>query len=569
MSDATFSEKIEAKETPLSNLFSENFMFNIPVYQRPFSWTADNFDALFDDIANAMQNNMAQYFLGSVLLQQTSKNVYSVVDGQQRLTALTILLAVIRDATKNDRLKESITSYLYQKDDPFKDIPEVMRVTPWIELKDLFKEYVYKTGGTLEYFSRIIEPKKYKDEDDPRYHLWEAIDTFNDKLDGFTEVESFVKYLLTRVYIVYIKTNSQASAFRLFSVMNARGLPLGPSDLLKSENLEAIADDAKRDRYAQIWRDIEEEIGREEFGSVIAFIRTIKMKEKAELGIYEEFQNIFRSGLLTRGTQFIDYLKEISDIYGEKIIDKELKTKNVSDNNDYRVSIDNMQRFVPFSEWIPPLLAFHQKFKSDEALIKFLRKLEKRVVIDWTMGFSGTERMTRLNKIIRLVDETKSLDEALGSIDPASNEELESLSVQINHPRIYSIYQGKLAKYLLLRIDKESWEIENFSGYPGLVTVEHILPQNPPSDSKWLASFNKEQREEWTSALGNLVLLSGRKNSKAQNYDFDKKKQIYNGQKGSGFKITQKMDDYADWTPEALKKRHQDLAWTAMQVFTG
>ena len=83
----------------------------------------------------------------------------------------------------------------------------------------------------------------------------------------------------------------------------------------------------------------------------------------------------------------------------------------------------------------------------------------------------------------------------------------------LNDSQLYSAYGGKLAKYLLLRIDKELWELENFPGYPGTVTVEHVLPQNPPRDSQWTKTFNDKGRYEWTNRLGNLVLLSRRKNS--------------------------------------------------------
>jgi len=64
----------------------------------------------------------------------------------------------------------------------------------------------------------------------------------------------------------------------------------------------------------------------------------------------------------------------------------------------------------------------------------------------------------------------------------------------------------------------ERWELENFPGYPGTITVEHILPRNPPENSEWVKLFTEEERDEWTDKLGNLVLLSRRKNSRAQNY---------------------------------------------------
>jgi hypothetical protein len=182
------SGKIEAKEIMVGNLFSENFMFKIPIYQRPFSWNSDHFHDLFDDISGSMETGHEQYFLGSILLQRTGKNYYDLVDGQQRITALTILLSVIKDTTSNKNLSNKIMSYIYQEQDSFKEIPDVMRITPWDELKDLFKNYIYQMDGTKNFVVDFDEKIKYKDKEDPRYHIYEAIQTFNEELSSVREL---------------------------------------------------------------------------------------------------------------------------------------------------------------------------------------------------------------------------------------------------------------------------------------------------------------------------------------------------------------------------------------------
>ena len=109
--------KIEAKEVKVGEIFSPSFMFKIPIYQRNFSWNYDDFDVLFEDIAESMDTGQRQYFLGSILIQETkSKNLFEVVDGQQRLTCLAILFAVIRDSLKDESLKGTLQEYLYQSE---------------------------------------------------------------------------------------------------------------------------------------------------------------------------------------------------------------------------------------------------------------------------------------------------------------------------------------------------------------------------------------------------------------------------------------------------------------------
>ena len=573
------STKIEADEIKVGRLFSDQFLFSLPIYQRPFSWAEENFENFFEDISNAIEDGLEEYFIGSILLQQKDGNSYYVVDGQQRITTIAILFAVIRDGSEKEGLRESLQSYIYQKGDPYKKIPDVVRIEPWEDMKSSFYDYIYKQDKTKQFLTDIEEKAvKYKDQKDPKYHLYEAIKTFYGKLEAKAKkyddqaamekfVDNFVTYLNNNVSLVCIKTGSQTSAFRLFSVLNSRGLPLGVSDLLKSENLEAIDDEAKRKEYAEIWRDIEEEIGREELQNVIGFIRTIKKKEKARKGMYDEFQEIFQENKITKGIPFIDYLKSIENLYRVKVLEPSVNLEGAP-KNEYKNSVDLMRRFIPFSDWIPPLLAFRYKFDSDDGLLRFLTRLEKKTVLEWATRYTPTERITSLNKIIEVVDTTSNPQEVIDGIEVPRREDIESrLNEILNDPNLYSTYGGRLARYILLRIDVEDWELENFTGYPGTLTVEHILPQNPGPSSEWARIFNDEEKEGWTNKLGNLVLLSGRKNSKARNYDFQEKKDVYFKGKATAFRITRALEPIPNWDLKALKNRHREMTNKFREIF--
>jgi uncharacterized protein with ParB-like and HNH nuclease domain len=555
------------------------------------SWEKDNFEQLFEDIKDAIDVGEKQYFLGSILLQEreNESNSYDLVDGQQRISSLAILMAVIRDTTENQNLKTKLASYLYQEEDPFKKIPAEMRIMPWEDLRNLFISYVYETDGTKRYLKEFENNTiKYNDSQDPKYHLYEAISVFNEKIAGGLNdsfLEKYITYLLNNVYLVYIKTGSFASAYRLFSVLNTRGLGLYTSDLLKSENVGEIKDEALRLQYANLWRDIENKIGRDELENVIAFIRTIKLKDKARLSIYDEYKKyIYAANILKRGKEFIDHLKEIADIYKEKIVEGEI-VSNAAKKGEYKNIVALMRRFVPFLDWMPPLIAFYNKFKVDEPMPDFVQRLEKKVIIEWVAGFSLSERQTSLNKIIRLIDEETNpvnVNEKLlfykpdeitagrpaRSVDYGQKSQIEAiLADRLNDSQFYSIYGGKVARYLLLRIDLNNWELENFPGYPGTITVEHILPQGPEKESEWTDLFTEDQRRSWTNRIGNLVLLSGGKNSKARNFEFKTKKDAYFKGKSTAFKITQYLEGVEKWTLDELEKRHWKLIQDATEIF--
>ena len=569
MKSESMGSWLEAKEIKVGDLFSEQFIFKIPIYQRPLSWYRDKFGQLIDDICDAMKSGESQYFLGSVILHEIEDRKYDLVDGQQRLMSLAVLLAVIRDLIDDVDSKSTIQSYILQKEDKFRAIPEVMRITPWEELKEFFKKYVYTNGETPVFLEDFENRKiRYVDEQDPKYHLYEAVSIFKERLSISIrpeELEEFLKYLLNNVYLVYIRTSAVSSAFRLFNVLNTRGLSLSAADILKSENLGSIADEGLRYKYAKIWRELEEDLGRIELNEVIGFVRTIRAKEKARLSMYDEYRKLFNVGTVERGTKFFDLISNMAKIYDEKVLNGTIISGDKGKQNKYKMTVDLMRRFIPFSDWIPPLLAFHNKFSSDEVLSDFLFNLEKKAFLEWAIGFTYTERITSMNRIIRLVDDTNAPEDVLkkmllsvGEGKPQANAK-EDFITKLDDAQFYSLYGRRFAKYALLRIDMEMWEIENFPGYPGMVTVEHILPRTPPEDSEWMRIFSSDERLQWTNKLGNLVLLSGRKNSAARNYDFETKKQKYFKGKSTPFMVTREIEKNENWNMYNLKQRHNEL----------
>lgn len=138
----------------------------------------------------------------------------------------------------------------------------------------------------------------------------------------------------------------------------------------------------------------------------------------------------------------------------------------------------------------------------------------------------------------------------------------------LDNEQFYKLKGGKLAKYTLLRLDMELWDLTVFQGYSGPVTVEHILPVTPQEKSEWVRIFDDTARKKWTNKLGNLVLLSGSKNSSAGNLDFNKKIEVYIKKQCSPFRLTQKLvEEFQRWDLENLQKRHQELIKRVEEIY--
>ena len=131
------------------------------------------------------------------------------------------------------------------------------------------------------------------------------------------------------------------------------------------------------------------------------------------------------------------------------------------------------------------------------------------------------------------------------------------------------VYLHDARLYILLRLDASLSGGEASYEYH-TITVEHVLPQNPPDGSRWTEWFpSQELRDSWVHRLANLVLLSRRKNSAAQNFDFDKKKTTYFTSSGgvSPFVLTTQVLKQAEWTPEILETRERELVAKLKQVW--
>ena len=585
---------IRAEQITIGDLF-KRFMFVIPKFQRPFSWTGEHFEKLFTDIYDAMKDGQEGYFLGSMVFWHDEKqggNIYQVIDGQQRLASLTILIAMLRDQISKEDDKRKLHILVYEEGNEYLGVPSKERLSVWEELQEYFKKYIYTIGGTIRFLNGL-KNKRIRIDRESMYHLKEAIETFSRLIDesmrNEEELKNFAKYLIQKVYVVSIRTDSLGSAIRLFNVLNTRGLPLSPSDIIKAVNLEAIKDESERERYADKWIEIENDLGREELENLLSLIRFIYAKDKARKSLSEEYEQLYKRNI-SKGKEFINLLDEYRTIYKRNIIHSDGDWTSTSNMlgirlGRYIILIDMLKQYYPVKEWIAPLLYFYKRFPDDESYLEFFEKLEKKLIIDWLAELSSTEIITRLSWILRLIEEASEPSEVLAKmynyippetrirgrvINYNNRDEVDKIIEQALNRRDFARWKaGKPAKYLLLRVDFEHQSSEEQVPRYNLssITLEHILPRNPPPDSDWVKKFDELTRYEWTDRLGNLVLISGRKNAKASNYDFKKKKEKYLDKAAKTLAITQEVLKYEDWTPKTLKERHKILIERIKKIY--
>ena len=495
---------IKAEEKQLERIFSDDYLFEIPDYQRPYAWTTEQTGELLDDLLTTMDADGDSYFLGSiVLIKDPDEAPAEVVDGQQRLTTLTILFCVLRELTGNDSHRDELDTYVRAKGKPLAGIEDRFRLSLREQDRDVFRKNVQDTGrlkGFVNGHAQLLDSQRHVREN--ASYLWGKLASADQ-----ARCEQLARFLIKRCYLVVVSAFDRESAYRIFSVMNDRGLNLSATDILKAEIIGGIDRD-RRSAYTNEWVTIEEDLGREDFRDLFAHIRMIHVKSKARGNLTREF----REGVLqaVSGVEFIDHtLTPMANAY--RIVSRADygSTDNPAAVNSHLRHLGRIDNF----DWVPPAIAFFCRHPNDhEALVTFTRDLERFAYAMFILRWNINDRIARYSGILQEIEQGVDLHSKASRLQLSDKEKTAVLEA-LNGP-IY--LQTRVCMPLLLRLN--SLLAEPGATYEQKVlSIEHVLPQTPADGSAWLEWFpDAEERELWTHKLANLVLLSRRKNTQAK-----------------------------------------------------
>jgi len=222
-------------------------------------------------------------------------------------------------------------------------------------------------------------------------------------------------------------------------------------------------------------------------------------------------------------------------------------------NNNFNNLLNIMKKTLPADYWIAPLLLYFNKF-GDEDILMFLRKLDNKFSYDWIVGYTPTKRIENINKILKEIEKAKTSKELLRN-------DIFQLDInQLVNILSDDIYGKRFTKYILLKLDYLYIDEDGKLDIPNIISIEHILPQNPEENSQWVRDFSDEERKELTHKIGNLILISRRKNSSLGRKDFEIKKIKYFKDKINMFPNSLRvMNKYTKWTPKEIRENQKEI----------
>lgn len=539
-------EKIDVELKPLEGILANNKLFyQIPDYQRPYSWDKENLSELVDDLTNSYMNNKDEgYFCGSLVLVD-NKERFDIIDGQQRITTFIILACVFRDLYKD--LKEQATDYIKASIQDKYDINKrKLRFLTGENYQIDFEQTILKGISFKEKvnFDREFAKNRYLQN---AHYLKQFIQEVIDKNN--IDPSDFVTWIFDHVVLTVITTKSVDNAIRIFNVLNDRGMPLSPIDILKSSLMTKLSPEDRRAFKAK-WEVINQKIDETEEFSMEDMLNTYlyyKLGSNPSTRIDKELLAIF-------AREETDPLTVISDI--NKF------------SEAYISAIETENKYIYLLRYLPHRIYWHS-ILSTATFLNYSKIDELRQVLvsyyyyNWIAGATVARLKQTSYNILKAVKRNQSIDE----IKDICLKNMSAYNTKSYFEAECSgdlVYGKKWDKALLLLVEYFSQDesVQKFIQISPKIHIEHILPQTPDNDnSSWNEIFNESERKELTNSLANLTLLSMRKNIQAQNYSFVEKKNAYQAKDNliTSFVITQDLLKYDDWTPSTINERKNKL----------
>ncbi|WP_024948506.1 DUF262 and DUF1524 domain-containing protein [Helicobacter pylori] len=532
---------------------SQERQFVIPIYQRLYSWEKEQCKQLWDDIIKiGGDDKMDEHFIGFIVFvhdgaYSTSHNELLIIDGQQRLTTITLLLTALRNHW-SDKRKEIEDHYLINSD---KDGDKKFRLILSESDKDTLLSLIDKDRRKpSEPSSKIVE----------NFKLFEKWVSNTDKLETIFKG-------LEKLMIVEVSLERKDDPQLIFESMNSKGIELTQTDLIRNYIIMETESEKQEGFYNKYWRAMEEEFKQDKklFDRFVRHYLTIKTREIPNISkVYAALKDYQQK----EGIGIEDLLKDLQKYCGYfcQIAFKKESDKDLNKALGFLVDLEEMDVIYPlllelYSDYSDGVLS-KADFRRSIALIESY--ICRRAVCG--LGINSLNKVfPSFTRYIQKDEYFKSLEAHFGYLTEKqrfpNNDEFKDLFITID------FYNFQKKKYFFERL-------ENFDRkervYTHEYTIEHIMPQKLTEDTEeWkrdLGENFKEIHDKYLHTIGNLTLTGY--NSEYSNKSFQKKRDMEKGFKDSPLRLNQGLRDLESFGEEEIKKRANDLADLALKIWT-
>lgn len=540
--------QFDSKKEYVARLLDEGQKFIIPEYQRPYRWTKDECETLWNDILGVFGDgsNVEEYFLGSIVTYKNDNGGLEIIDGQQRITTLTLLFRAFYEcfshgiAQKNQFFLVGFGKCIWEID---------FKKGLIFENNHLNSKVITDNNNDIlkNILSEKIDITKIKNNNSnyAKNYIF-----FYEKLREFIVNEPLLfeklceMFLQKKLFVLLVVCDSQESAMTIFNTLNSRGLPLSNADILKGYIYKKVKN---KEKFANDWKDIETKI--EESDNIkdldflfLQYMHIIRAENEdtntTTQGVLpfftktdkKEYYGALQNWLYKPET--IPFISNLADFW--------IKPKNyLSDKSSRYINIlnlfqnDTWKFFVSYLVWRNKD-CFNDNFDKDkfsEEFDKYLPKLIKVI----TLHFINKNASTNVIKDIVFkmnVSLKKNNEENFPEIQQSIPEKEIFLDIMKN----FDTRKIKYILFLYAYIYSEFKEDINASD----LEVEHILPKEWQNMD--VSDFDEESHKKYVEKIGNKILLDKKSNIKCSNNFFAKKQEIYKKIYDKGYNLKEVYD---------------------------
>ncbi len=547
----------------LNDIFANGRRYKVPEFQRDYSWNEEQWDDLWTDILTVRRYGIVHY-MGAIVLQDYKNKTYSVIDGQQRLATLSIVaLAVIKriqglieagvEPEANTQRRERLLSqYVGEKD------AVSLRYANKLELNENNDSF-YRSF--LVQLRPPVNPHRLPNSDKLlhkafAYFSQKTSELFSDSASGESLADFIQNQVAEKLLFIQIVVEDQLSAYTVFETLNARGIELTVTDLLKNYLLSLTAQSRiDRQQAKEQWQRIIRITDLDAFPKFLRYYWNSRYELVRKDGLFKALRNSVSTA--EQAFALLDEVEKAAAVYAA--------LENPHDelwagSKEMRRRVSEMKIFNVTQPYSLLLITYERLPAEFEAVLRFCAVISFRYNV--IGGLNPNNQEVVFNRAARKIFEgtistAAQVAQELKDIYPSDEDFSNAFSTKELNTKRYK----KLTRYVLYALENQMAATErSFEDETG--TIEHVLPENPAGE--WEASFARDVQGSYIYRLGNLTLLETGKNNECQNKSFTEKKEIY---QTSQYLMTRELVNYPEWTPSQLKSRQDKLARLATAIW--
>ena len=558
------SNLLKTDDKTFLDIVGNGRIYRVPPFQRDYSWEEEQWEDLWNDIQELTGSPDKRHYMGALVVEAKSDREFDSIDGQQRLATISFLALDIihllqrmgendeERAANADRAARLRARFIGEKDPA--------------SLVESSKLFLNETDDAFyqDYLIQLRSPNNPRGLPRSNRQLWSCFQWYvnhleKENIDGVSLAKLLSETVARQLLFILITVEDEISAYVVFETLNARGLELSSTDLLKNYLFSRVGSKSDLAALQRRWKSMISSVKAERFPDFLRYHLLCEVPRIRKQRLFKQVREQVRSG---------------SEVFA--LMDAlELRAERFAALNDseHEFWLDMPEakgairefRLFRVGQMTPLLFAAWEKLSTQD-FIKILRMVSVvsfRYTIVCKLNTNEREPAYHAAAKSILTGQAKTPADLFLTIkniyvsDEKFAHDFSMIEVDTSGQR------KKIAKYILCKLESDADGVSrDFEADAG--TIEHILPENPAAD--WEAQFSLDRQKDFIYRLGNLTLLEARLNRQVGNATYGEKVQVY-GQ--SGYALARKIAAAppAEWTPAAVNERQKRLAQRAAHLW--